>query len=396
MTEKPKNNTLNEWTEQLQFHLDKLREGIDMAKDFSFQDNLKNHWDNVKALPPAIKDGRAKRCPVPVNLLDSVAPLDFGPHIRSVGGQALPLDFGDKTLNVLTLSSGGAKGAYGAGLLTGWAERGDMPDFDLMMGVSTGALLALLAFTENFDALHYFYNEVDSEDLANKNMLQGITVGASLYDNSQFVARLKDYIDAVMVKQLAEQRKKGRTLLVGTTNLDRGLPVMWDLTAIADSGNPLAQQLIAEVVVASCAIPVIFPPVQIAVGDEKGNEYDELHVDGAASLQLLIHLPPNKANVYAIVNKQFVHRYRPANIEVFDIATKSLDAALANGMLGDIYRLYVNTTRRGNAFHATWIPEDFSVKPASMFDRVYMQQLFALGKQMIADDSAWGDVPPFF
>ncbi|RYG08440.1 MAG: patatin, partial [Caulobacteraceae bacterium] len=47
---------------------------------------------------------------------------------------------------ILALSGGGANGAYGAGVLVGWTERGDRPTFDIVTGVSTGALAAPFAF----------------------------------------------------------------------------------------------------------------------------------------------------------------------------------------------------------------------------------------------------------
>lgn len=49
-------------------------------------------------------------------------------------------------LNLLTLSGGGQNGAFGAGFLIGWRESGRRPEFDVVGGVSTGALLATHAF----------------------------------------------------------------------------------------------------------------------------------------------------------------------------------------------------------------------------------------------------------
>jgi hypothetical protein len=46
----------------------------------------------------------------------------------------------------LSLSGGGDKGAFGAGLLVGWTAHGDCPKFKLVTGVSTGALSAPFAF----------------------------------------------------------------------------------------------------------------------------------------------------------------------------------------------------------------------------------------------------------
>ena len=43
---------------------------------------------------------------------------------------------------VLALSGGGADGAFGAGLLTGWTARGTRPEFIFVTGASAGALIA--------------------------------------------------------------------------------------------------------------------------------------------------------------------------------------------------------------------------------------------------------------
>ena len=47
---------------------------------------------------------------------------------------------------ILALSGGGADGAFGAGVLIGWTKRGDRPQFNVVTGVSTGALIAPFAF----------------------------------------------------------------------------------------------------------------------------------------------------------------------------------------------------------------------------------------------------------
>ena len=57
------------------------------------------------------------------------------------GGQREP-----KSFDVLALSGGGAEGAFGAGLLVGWTKAGNRPDFSIVSGTSSGALIAPFAF----------------------------------------------------------------------------------------------------------------------------------------------------------------------------------------------------------------------------------------------------------
>src|SRR3954470_6666449 len=46
----------------------------------------------------------------------------------------------------LVLSGGGENGAFSAGILKGWTAAGTRPDFAVVTGVSTGALIAPFAF----------------------------------------------------------------------------------------------------------------------------------------------------------------------------------------------------------------------------------------------------------
>src|SRR5882757_1289990 len=49
-------------------------------------------------------------------------------------------------VSYLAVSGGGDNGAFGAGLLNGWTEIGTRPEFRMVTGVSTGALIAPFAF----------------------------------------------------------------------------------------------------------------------------------------------------------------------------------------------------------------------------------------------------------
>jgi hypothetical protein len=40
----------------------------------------------------------------------------------------------DGAINVLAISGGGSNGAYGAGLLAGWSDRGSRPEFTVVTG----------------------------------------------------------------------------------------------------------------------------------------------------------------------------------------------------------------------------------------------------------------------
>ena len=59
----------------------------------------------------------------------------------------LSVNEGRPEVNYLALSGGADDGAYGAGLLVGWSQGGRRPTFDVVTGISAGALIAPFALT---------------------------------------------------------------------------------------------------------------------------------------------------------------------------------------------------------------------------------------------------------
>src|SRR5205085_11837476 len=72
--------------------------------------------------------------------------LDWSVMDPSIADCVSRLAGSERTVTLLALSGGGSNGAYGAGLLKGWTEKGDRPQFDIVTGISTGALMAPFAF----------------------------------------------------------------------------------------------------------------------------------------------------------------------------------------------------------------------------------------------------------
>src|SRR5271165_3565043 len=70
-------------------------------------------------------------------------------------------------LQLLSVSGGGENGAFGAGLLCGWSAQGSRPVFELVTGVSTGALIAPFAFLgSRYDAqLRTVYTGLSPDEL---------------------------------------------------------------------------------------------------------------------------------------------------------------------------------------------------------------------------------------
>ena len=84
---------------------------------------------------------------------------------------------GEKPIsNLLAISGGADDGAFGAGLLVGWSEHGNRPEFDLVTGISAGALIAPFAFLgREFDTqLAGLFTSYDADQIYKSNVLTGL------------------------------------------------------------------------------------------------------------------------------------------------------------------------------------------------------------------------------
>jgi predicted acylesterase/phospholipase RssA len=311
----------------------------------------------------------------------------------------------------LALSGGGAKGAFSAGLLNGWTARGDRPEFTIVTGISTGAIVALFAFLgpDYDDVLTKIYTAYSTDQLLTSTIFAGLTGGAALADTSGYRRLIETYVDEEVVSRLADEFDKGRILLVGTTNLDVSRPMIWDLSRIASSRHPQARTLIQDIIQASSAIPVAFPPVLIPVETSDGKRYDEMHVDGAATQQVMFFSPefPMKRvderlgasfdrTMYVIVNNKNDHPYDPVRPRVFAIAGAAIGSLLGGSGVGDLYKIYTIAQRDDIGFNVVSIPNEFTLVAEEPFDPVYMKALYDLGYEYGLAGGRWSDRPPNF
>lgn len=189
-----------------------------------------------------------------------------------------------KSIDYLALSGGGDNGAFGAGLLVGWSEAGNRPEFRTFAGISTGALTAPFAFlgAEYDGVLKKLYITTSTDQIMKRRSLFSILKADSVSETEPLRQILADVIDGGVLEKIAIEHNKGRRLYIGTTNLDAGRPVIWDLGAIAGSGASNALELVHDILLASAAIPGVFPPVYVTV-EANGQSYDEIHVDGGTA-----------------------------------------------------------------------------------------------------------------
>ena len=321
---------------------------------------------------------------------------------------AIDQDVKEKMVNYLAISGGGANGAFGAGLLTGWTAAGNRPNFGIITGVSTGALIAPFAFLgPEYDAqLKKFYTTTSTEDIIIKRTILTILRGESITDSEPLHETLTSIFDHQMLAAIAAEHVKGRRLFVGTTNLDAARPVIWDIGAIAASKHPHAAELVVDVLLASASVPGVFPAIffEIEAGGEK---YDEMHVDGGTSSQMFLYPAPldaqtideitgmkGKYRLFMIRNARLTSEWKAVEPKVSRIAIRSVGTLVRTQGMGDLYRLYLRTQRDGIDYNLAYIPEDFTMKSKELFDPEYMGQLFDLGYRMAEGGYPWKKGPP--
>ena len=312
--------------------------------------------------------------------------------------------------NYLVISGGGPRGAYGAGVLTAWSKMETRPEFTIVTGVSTGALTAPFAFLgSKYDQrLETVYTTLDTRQIINTRNFFAILGGDSVVDSSPLKSLIEKLIDAEVISDLAHEYRRGRQLLVGTTNLDAGRPVVWNLTRMAASEHPQAGHLIRQVLLASASIPGAFPPVYIEVETPDGRKFDEMHVDGGASSQMFFYPArldfkevmeildvKGTPTIYVIRNAFLRPDYKTTSPRLLPIAGRTIDSLIRTQGIGDFFRIATLADRDGMNFEITWIPEGtnelIGVESTEEFDPKYMKALFEYGHKRTLDGEAWTD-----
>src|SRR5262245_9706739 len=168
--------------------------------------------------------------------------------------------------SVLCLSGGGSYGAFSAGVLCGWTASGDRPgvngrpNFSVVTGISTGALIAPYAFLgpQYDDHIRKFYTTVENRDIYRLRPVRGL-LGTSLADNAPLAELVDRSVTPEIIREVAEEHRKGRRLYIGTTELEGGRFVAWDIGEIACRNQPGDRELIQQILLGSSAIPGFFP-----------------------------------------------------------------------------------------------------------------------------------------
>lgn len=308
----------------------------------------------------------------------------------------------------LALSGGSDHGAFGAGLLIGWTELGTRPDFKLVTGISTGALIAPLAFIGSSKdyVLREVYTAVGPEQIFRQRDWFDIPFSDSLTDTRPLFAMISRHMDEATLAAVAEEYRKGRLLLIGTTNLDAMRPSLWNIGAIAASGHPGALDLVRKIMLASASVPTFFPPVMIEV-EQNGRRFQEMHVDGGAIAQTFLYPPAltqgenlrsgmlaRERHAWVIRNARLGAEWQQTERAVLSIAGRAITSMIAYSGQNDIMRLQTLSERDGVDFNLAYIQDDFTLPWERPFDREWMRALFEYGRRRTLEGRVWVNSHP--
>ncbi len=314
---------------------------------------------------------------------------------------------GPQVSHVLVLSEGGFNGAFPSGLLKGWTEAGTRPKFDVVTGISAGALIAPFAFlgAEHDEALERAFASAESAKFYRWRRWLALPWAASLAHAEPLQRRIDAEVTDDLLRQIAREHRMGRRLLVGTTNLDSQRLVVWDLGAIAANDDPDKRQLFCEVLLASCSVPGLLPPVPINV-EIDGKPHTELHADGGICATLF--LPPQMlgcateqhtshpggtTRVYVVVAGKLEPEHATVRHRLWNVTEASLRGMKHAQLENDLQRLFQSAHSAGAQVQLAAIPRHMSAGSMT-FDAMRMRQLFEVGRQFGLADRPWITVPP--
>jgi predicted acylesterase/phospholipase RssA len=316
-------------------------------------------------------------------------------------------------VSMLALSGGGEHGAFGAGLLSGWSESGHRPTFDIVTGVSTGALMSQFAFlgSKYDDRLKALYTQMTFHSVFSGNPFLGL-FGQGLYSTAPLQRVVASQVDQKLLADIATAYREGRRLFVITTNLDAQRPVLWNMGALAASGHPQALELFRKVLVASASVAGAFDPVYIDA-EANGHHFKEMHVDGgtayplfAVPVRLLAATGQvdghnsgqggghNGGQIYIIINNNLDPDFAVTKPKTFNIAARAFNTLVKSSFYDTILNAYIFAKDEGYTFNLAYIPNTFGVKSVGLVDQKYMLALFDLGQAQGVKGGEWQHAPP--
>jgi predicted acylesterase/phospholipase RssA len=315
------------------------------------------------------------------------------------------------TIDVLVISGGGDWGAFGAGVLKGWGRvKGGLarPQFDVVTGVSTGALIAPFAFLgdeQSIERIVELYRK-PQKDVAVSRWFFFLPNNPSFFTLPGLERELRTALDRPLIERIAAEGASNRGLIVNTTNIDLGDMHAWDV--VAEARRALAdnnEDRVRTILLASAGIPAVFPARGIG-------EY--LYVDGAITGNILYGgrvredeslpalwrakypvAPMPRMRYWVIFNNQFRFPPQVTQERWPDIMSRATIMATQTSTMNSMRHLFamaeISKLRRNVELEVrviavpdAWVPP----KPGTFVTEV-MNELADLGEKMGADPESW-------
>ncbi|HVT23982.1 MAG TPA: patatin-like phospholipase family protein [Rhizomicrobium sp.] len=272
-------------------------------------------------------------------------------------------------VNILLLSGGGAWGAYGAGFLNGWSARYPQlgeprPSFDVVTGVSTGAIIAPFALLgPDYDRrIANAFRGVSSDTLFRQRSVLGLPFWNSLKDPEPMRKEIIAALDDDAIGRLASVAADHRSLWVGAVNFDSGAFTEFDLTQIAATQAPDdARKAMVQRILAASAIPGYFPPRFIG---------GCMYMDGAVRENLFLAQigdaikaamggragKPAVTNIYAIINGPMAPKPHLTDNTLVGVGVRGFEIAADQIQLASLREVYDYAKSHG--YHFAWTSAD--------------------------------------
>lgn len=368
---------------------------------------LLNGPERPVPLPPNVAANDLLDADDPAESLDPLDPEALAQVAKQIRESRKPKTPPEKKYEILVLSGGAVYGAYSAGVLVGWSDAGDRPIFDVITGVSIGALTAPFVFAgpEYDSVIRESSTMLRSEDLFKRRRGIRELLNESVADNTPLRKRLNGLITPQFLQKVAAEHAKGRRLYIGSTNLDTKRLVVWDLGAIATKGDVA---LFIDTMLASAAIPGFFPSVRFNV-EIDGQQYEELHVDGGVTRSMFFrvpYIPPDKreafgpsslydSNMYILIAGKLFADSDGVSPRTLRVAGAAISSLLYSGTRGDLARLYNYCTLTGMNYRSAAIPQELEVPMQSTnFDPAQTTKMFEAGYRAALEKKVWRTTPP--
>jgi predicted acylesterase/phospholipase RssA len=322
------------------------------------------------------------------------------------------------TIDILVISGGGDWGAFGAGVLKGWGSvpTGPMarPTFDVVTGVSTGALIAPFAFVgtdDAIDAVDNLYRHPKKDWVKNRWPFFFLPTNLSFATVPGLERELRANATPEMIGRIADESARGRVLVMNTTNVDDGTRRVWDVGAEAQRAVKTADySRIYQVMLASSGIPAVFPS-RIIDG--------EMYVDGGVTANIIYggrnteeatvaarwakkypDAPMPTIRYWIIFNNQIRPLPQVTEAAWPAIISRSLETGTRSATVTSMLHLHalaeIAMLKYGMTIEirVMSIPGDWSPPKPGVFVKETMNNLADLGEKMGADPSRWQTEPP--